>query len=345
MTERAVKHNPEEAARLFERGVGAARGGQRRLAATMLSRAVQLDPKHEQAWLWLSGVLDDPNEIAFCLRSVLSINPNSERARQGLAWLEQRKLVAAQAGEAPEAPASTRGAAPRPSAPSPNRRAHHDREGWWVTMRRNRREMSRAWQVVLVGAILLLSFTLGLNWWLRDTIARTKAENMPTAVVVVVPGATAMPTVIPVFKSSLAASDDARALAYLSALERERAQLRSAVDAYREATSKLGNSSVLHATAARKLRGTVDDVAAKLNGLNPPPALARAHAEYLKGLDEERAAMDDMLQFYGSFSVQLVNRAVLRLEEANQRIERARAAFALTQQRANNNALPPLTAR
>ena len=96
MTESAIKSNEREAARLYERGVAAARGGQRRVAAGLLARAVQLDPRHEMGWLWLSGVLEEPNEIAFCLRSVLAVNPHNERARQGLAWLEQRALIPAQ---------------------------------------------------------------------------------------------------------------------------------------------------------------------------------------------------------------------------------------------------------
>ena len=75
MAETAIKSNQREAARLFERGVAAARGGQRRVAAGLLARVVQLDPRHEMGWLWLSGVLDDSEEIAFCLRAVLAVNP------------------------------------------------------------------------------------------------------------------------------------------------------------------------------------------------------------------------------------------------------------------------------
>src|SRR5947207_8939889 len=103
MTGSGIKSNEREAARLFARGVAAARGGQRRIAAGLLSRAVQLNPLHEQGWLWLSGVLEDPNEIAFCLRSVLSVNPHNERASQGLVWLEQRGLIGgSSAGEVSE---------------------------------------------------------------------------------------------------------------------------------------------------------------------------------------------------------------------------------------------------
>src|SRR5262245_16982063 len=120
MTETAIKSNEREAARLYQRGVAAARGGQRRVAAGLLARAVQLDPRHELGWLWLSGVLDEPHEIAFCLRSVLTVNPQNERARQGLLWLEQRGLIAEQAAVAP--PEQEQVAEP-----------HHEADSWWVS--------------------------------------------------------------------------------------------------------------------------------------------------------------------------------------------------------------------
>lgn len=336
MTERGVKNNPELAAELYDRGVGAARGGQRRVAASLLSRAVQCDPKHEQAWLWLSGVLDDPKEIAFCLRAVLSINPNNDRARQGLVWLEQRNGIALQSA-VPIAPAAS------------DARSHddqrRDREGWWVGWRRNRREISRAWQLIWVGMIVLLTLTLGLNWSLRDAVARSTPLPTAQASVAVVPGATPLPTAVPILRAQLGSSNDAQALAYLSALDPMRARLRTAVASYREATSKLGNSSVLHATAARNLREQIASDYDALAALRPPPALAAAHTSYLAGLDEERAALDDMLEFYGSFSIQLVNRAVLRLENANQQLARARLAFTTIGQQANSAPPPAQTLR
>ena len=340
MTERAVRKNPEEAAELFVRGVGAAKGGQKRVAASLLARAVQLDPQHEQAWLWLSGVIDDPTEVAFCLRSVLSINPQSERARQGLVWLEQRQLIATQ-------PAPPVIVAPVEPAPAVDRRKWHERpsrEGWWVGMRRNRRETSRAWQIVLVAAIVLLSFTLGLNLLLRETLAQAQAKSAPLAMTVL-PGATPLPTVIPIFQPALAASGDASSLAYLSVLDAQRSHMRDAVARYRKQTSTLGNSAVLHANAARELRNQVSAAYSILAELNPPKPLQVAHASYLEGLDQERGAMDDMLEFYGSFSVKLANRAVLRLEDANQRFEQAQAMFTAIQQQANNSGVPAITAR
>src|SRR6266508_4065696 len=140
MTESAIKSNQREAARLFERGVAAASSGQRRVAAVLLARVVQIDPRHEMGWLWLSGVLDEPNEIAFCLRSVLTVNPHNERAIQGLAWLEERGKLTPQ-------PAQPRAIAAPPAEVekehADEQRARHEGESWWVNWRRSRREMGR----------------------------------------------------------------------------------------------------------------------------------------------------------------------------------------------------------
>lgn len=347
MSEPAVRYNKREAAQLYERGVGAARGGQRRMAAVLLARAVQLDPRHEQAWLWLSGVLDEPSEIAFCLRSVLSINPNNDRARRGLEWLEQRSMVSAQPGAAPaaEPQREERAAEPLERSARQERHERRERESWWVGFRHNRREMSRARLLVWMVPILLLVLTIGLNMTLRDAISRTEAQVAAATSGAPLATSTAAPTVVPLLETSLGVANDARSLAYLSALETHRAELRVAANAYRETTSKFGNSSVLHATAARTYRQQVDAAHAAIAELSPPQALEQAHTDYLDGLAEERSAMDDMLEFYGSYSVELVTRAILRLQDAEQRLDTARAAFTQAKANANSELWAPQTIR
>src|SRR5574342_964788 len=169
MAETGIKSNEIEASRLFQRGVAAARGGQRRVAAVLLGRTVQLNPRHELGWLWLSGVLDDPGEIAFCLRSVLSVNPHNQRARQGLEWLEQRALIPAQAAPSPIAAQS-----PIEEEHAETRQARHEGEAWWVNWRRARRDMSRVQLVFWSIPILLLLLTLALNLTLRQAVARNE---------------------------------------------------------------------------------------------------------------------------------------------------------------------------
>ena len=185
MTESAIKSNQREAARLFERGVAAASSGQRRVAAVLLARVVQIDPRHEMGWLWLSGVLDEPNAIAFCLRSVLTVNPHNERALQGLIWLEERGKIVPLPAQAREIAAP-----PDEKEHADEQRARHEGESWWVNWRRSRREMGRARLVFWSVPILLLALTLGLNLALRDAISRNSAA---VVAVVPTPAATARP--------------------------------------------------------------------------------------------------------------------------------------------------------
>lgn len=333
MTETAIKSNEREAARLFERGVAAARGGQRRIAAGLLARAVQLNPRHELGWLWLSGVLDAPEEIAFCLRSVLAVNPHNERALQGLAWLEQRNQIAQQ-------PVPARLAEP----PAEAQAEQHARESWWVAWRSARRDTSRARQVLWLIPILLIGLTLGLNMVLRGAIARndTRARiaAQPPA-----PEVTARPQVAALIQAELPTMRDARMLAYLSALEPARAQLREAVVAYRGITGRPGGSSIAHAAAARALREQIDRAYATIDALEAPVGLVQAHNRYLAGLEIERQALGDMLEFYSSLSIQYANRATLRMGDSAREIEQANQGFAVRPGLARAPAVPQQTMR
>jgi hypothetical protein len=338
MTESAIKSNEREAARLYERGVAAARSGQRRVAAGLLARVVQLDPRHEMGWLWLSGVLEDPKEIAFCLRSVLTVNPHNQRARQGLAWLEEHGKIAPQ-----PAPASVLAPIEPDTEHADERRARHEGESWWVNWRRSRREMGRARLVFWSVPILLLALTLALNLALRDAIDRSVVAASATTLPK--PAATARPALPALIRAELPASADSRALAYLSTLDDSRAQLRDAIEAYRNSTSQPGGSSIAHAAAARKLRAQIDATHSTIEAITPPPALAQAHNSYLTGLEIERLALDDILEFYNGFRVQFANRATLRMVDAGRQLQRALALFDKRQSQAAGHSIPIQTAR
>jgi hypothetical protein len=134
-------------------------------------------------------------------------------------------------------------------------------------------------------------------------------------------------------------------LAYLSAVDAPRARLRGAVQDYQDATSQPGGSSTVHASAARKLRQEIEAAYRLIEGITPPAPLAKAHANYLAGLELERSALDDMLEFYGSFSIQLANRAALRMEEADRHLELARSEFGTSQARVTTRTIPVQTVR
>lgn len=75
---------------LLELGIAAARAGNRQEARMYLEAATFAKPDNEQAFLWLSFVLDDRKLAMRCLERVLSINPQNEQAKRGLTWLQSQ---------------------------------------------------------------------------------------------------------------------------------------------------------------------------------------------------------------------------------------------------------------
>ena len=69
-------------------------------------------------------------------------------------------------------------------------------------------------------------------------------------------------------------------------------------------------------------------------------ALAQAHNSYLTGLEIERLALDDILEFYNGFRVQFANRATLRMVDAGRQLERARALFDKRESQATSPSIP-----
>lgn len=72
---------------MVREGINAFKAGRKDEARALLLKATELDQYNEQAWLWLSGLMDTPDDQRTCLENVLAINPNNERASQGLAYL------------------------------------------------------------------------------------------------------------------------------------------------------------------------------------------------------------------------------------------------------------------
>jgi len=75
---------------LLEQGIAAARAGNRAEARALLMRALEADERNEQAWLWLAGIVTDPEEMRTCLENVLHLNPENAKAREQLWRVEQR---------------------------------------------------------------------------------------------------------------------------------------------------------------------------------------------------------------------------------------------------------------
>jgi tetratricopeptide (TPR) repeat protein len=78
----------ERAQWLYE-GALALSEGRREEARRLLMQVIERDEQNEQAWLWLSGAVEDPADQQIALENVLAINPNNSAARAGLEWLRE----------------------------------------------------------------------------------------------------------------------------------------------------------------------------------------------------------------------------------------------------------------
>jgi tetratricopeptide (TPR) repeat protein len=66
----------------LERGITAFKEGESALARDLLLAVVEKDEKNESAWLWLSEVVESPEDKEICLRNVLVLNPENQLAQQ-----------------------------------------------------------------------------------------------------------------------------------------------------------------------------------------------------------------------------------------------------------------------
>jgi hypothetical protein len=78
----------DRVAQLLYDGALAVTQGRKEAAQQLLMQVIELDEQNEQAWLWLSGAVDDPADQQIALENVLAINPASIPAQEGLRMLQ-----------------------------------------------------------------------------------------------------------------------------------------------------------------------------------------------------------------------------------------------------------------
>jgi tetratricopeptide (TPR) repeat protein len=89
-------------------GIAKAKAGQREKARELLLRVVEHDECNVQAWLWLSGIVDNMQDRRVALENVLDIEPDNAAALAGLDWLNRQAT-----SPPPSEPAPEPGAAPQ----------------------------------------------------------------------------------------------------------------------------------------------------------------------------------------------------------------------------------------
>jgi tetratricopeptide (TPR) repeat protein len=76
---------------LLQKAISTARAGRELTAREIFLDIVRMYPKNEQAWMWLTGLLDELDDRINACERTLEINPNNARVQQYLAQLlEQR---------------------------------------------------------------------------------------------------------------------------------------------------------------------------------------------------------------------------------------------------------------
>jgi hypothetical protein len=76
---------------LTDRGIAAAKAGNKPVAQKLLEDALRYDTDNLQAWLWLSGVIDTIEEKIECLDNVVRLDPSNDAAMRGLLSLRERQ--------------------------------------------------------------------------------------------------------------------------------------------------------------------------------------------------------------------------------------------------------------
>ncbi len=90
---------PPEFLRLFKAGKDAARQGDHATAHDLFRQAIEIDPYHEQVWLWLASVIESEEDQRVCFENVLELNPTNPTARHQLDKLDQQATHQAVAGK------------------------------------------------------------------------------------------------------------------------------------------------------------------------------------------------------------------------------------------------------
>jgi len=76
---------------LLQQALTAARNKRELTARDLFLEVVEINPRNETAWLWLTGLLDDLDDCIYACEMVLDINPNNTRVLPYLSRLREKK--------------------------------------------------------------------------------------------------------------------------------------------------------------------------------------------------------------------------------------------------------------
>jgi tetratricopeptide (TPR) repeat protein len=76
---------------LLQQALTAARSKHELTARDLFLEVVEINPRNELAWTWLTGLLDDLDDCIYACERVLEINPHNGQVHQYLARLQEKK--------------------------------------------------------------------------------------------------------------------------------------------------------------------------------------------------------------------------------------------------------------
>jgi uncharacterized protein YjbI with pentapeptide repeats len=80
------------------------KSGDKQSGGRLLAEILKAEPRNETAWLWMSSLVDNDEQRRYCLEQVLTINPNNQLAKKGLAKLQQKQEIQPKPVESPKQP-------------------------------------------------------------------------------------------------------------------------------------------------------------------------------------------------------------------------------------------------
>lgn len=298
---------------LYLSGIASAKAGNYRLAQAFFKKVVQTNPRHEGAWMWLSEVLEDTEDIAYCLETALAINPHNEKARVALEVVRRRgaesgrpprpkewsPLAELRDLELPKILAETPATVP-PPPPVP-----------LYTPTKESGEALRRAALFALAVLAVLSLAVFLS------IRPVEAPAPPST-------AAAPPTV----DLALLRQQELESVqVYLRDFDALLGPLRLAHDVFNQQSNERVSlaEQVEH---VGRLRVQVRAARVQMQKLAPPPLLSEAHQEYLQGLILEEEALDSLLRYFETSQAGYSNRATVKFQESKSHIDRAKATFA-----------------
>jgi hypothetical protein len=110
---------PPDLDQLFKEAVEAIRAGDKAAGRAKMLKVVQQDEMNEQAWLWLSSVVEKDEERIIALENALTVNPDNDQARRMLERIQARSRPAPSVPPPPSPPPISGKPLPTQSISSP----------------------------------------------------------------------------------------------------------------------------------------------------------------------------------------------------------------------------------